>query len=197
MTLSPGLHPVPQGYLAAVVTSLEMTAPTMVERSPFPAGFGASRERLSVYDYRWLFREIGAPWLWASRLTMAEDALNAILTDQNVETWIIRQENTAIGLIELDFRTTATCELMFFGLTHQATGQGLGGPMMALAQEHAFARSISRFEVHTCTLDSPHALGFYQKAGFVAKKRDIEVFRDPRIDGTLPSSSAAHIPCLT
>jgi ribosomal protein S18 acetylase RimI-like enzyme len=196
MTLTPGLHPVPSGHLAAVVTSLEMTAPATSKPKPFPAGFGATRERLSVYDYQWLFREIGAPWLWASRLVMDEDALNTILTDKNVETWVIRQANAAVGLIELDFRITDTCELAFFGLISDATGQGLGGAMMELAKEQAFARPISRFHVHTCTLDSPHALGFYQKAGFAAHKREIEVFSDPRIDGVLPSTSAAHIPCL-
>ena len=196
MTLTPGLHAVPQGYLAAVVTSLEMTTRVKSDAKPFPAGFGATRERLSAYDYQWLFREIGAPWLWASRLTMDEDALNAILTDQNVETWVIRQANAAIGLVELDFRTASVCELAFFGLISSATGQGLGWPMMALAQDQAFARPINRFHVHTCTLDSPHALGFYQNAGFVAHKRDVEIFHDPRINETLPSSSAAHIPCL-
>lgn len=196
MTLAPGLHPVPKGHLAAVVTSLQMTTSAMIDPKPFPETYGAARERLSIYDYRWIFADIGTPWLWTSRLALDDDALREILTDPGVETWIIRQSGNAIGLIELDFRTQDICELTFFGLISSATGQGLGGPMMALAQEQAFERSIKQFLVKTCTLDAPAALAFYQKAGFVPYQVDVDVFADPRITGVLPTTSAEHIPCL-
>jgi RimJ/RimL family protein N-acetyltransferase len=197
MTLTAGLHAVPSGHVAAVVTYLEMAAPGPTKAARFPDGVSATREQLSVTDYRALFKAIGAPWLWFSRLTMTDQALDTILQDKNVQTWIIRSSAKAIGLVELDFRTQNACELAFFGLVQAATGQGLGGPMMGLAQTQAFAQDITRFHVHTCTLDAPQALGFYQKCGFTAYKRDIEIFADPRLDGTLEKHCGGHIPCLT
>lgn len=196
MTLAPGLFPVPKGHLAAVVTYLEMTAPAIKTPRPFPSGIVAVRETLGIDDYRTLFRAIGAPWLWSSRLRMDDGALAAILNDAAVEIWIIRQNDTAIGLVELDFRTQGACELAFFGLVADETGQGLGGPMMALAQARAFSHDIKRFHVHTCTLDAPAALAFYQKSGFVPYKVAVEIFADPRLSGALPSATASHIPCL-
>lgn len=196
MTLTVGLHPVPKGHLAAVVTSLQMTAPAITHPRPFPDGYGAARQKMSTYDYKWLFREIGMPWLWTSRLAMDENVLQGILTDPNVETWVVRNAGNAVGLIELDFRTQDECELAFFGLISGNTGNGIGGPMIGLAQEQAFSRPIARFHLKTCTLDAPYALPFYQKAGFVGYKTGVEVFPDPRITGVLPLTSASQIPCL-
>ena len=196
MILPTGLHDVPKGHIAAVVTSLQMTSQAIVVSKPFPSGFKATQETLDNSAYRALFREIGTPYLWTSRLLLDDDALHLIISDARVETWIVRQDGAPIGLIELDFRVRDECELVFFGLVPSATGQGLGGPMIALAQSRAFANEIKRFHVHTCTLDAPLALPFYQKAGFEAHKVDVEIFTDPRLMGTYPRSTASHIPCL-
>lgn len=196
MTLPAGLHSVPAGHVAAVVTYLEMSAPTITTPVPFPKGIGAAREQLTVAEYQQLYRRIGTPWLWQSRLRMTPDALEAVLRDTDTETWVVRASGDAIGLVELDFQTPGACELGFFGLIPTATGQGLGRAMIGLAQAQAFARPITRFHVQTCTFDAPQALGFYQTFGFRAYKRGVEICSDPRLDGTLPPDAAGHIPCL-
>lgn len=191
-----GLHDVPAGHVAAVVTYLQMTAPAAATARPLPAGTTAMQERLANDTYRALFRAVGAPWLWFSRLIMDDATLRTILDHDAIEVWVIRRDGQAIGFVELDFRTAGACELAFFGIIKEATGQGLGGPMMALAQSRAFARDISRLHVHTCSLDDPRALDFYRKAGFTPYKRAVEVFADPRLDGPYPDTTASHIPCL-
>jgi hypothetical protein len=50
--------------------------------------------------------------------------------------------------------------------------------------------------VHTCSLDHPAALSAYQRAGFVAYKRAIERFPDPRLLGFLPMDCAPQIPVI-
>jgi hypothetical protein len=50
--------------------------------------------------------------------------------------------------------------------------------------------------VHTCTLDHPAALAFYQRSGFVAYRRQVEIDDDPRLDGTLPADAAPHVPLI-
>jgi ribosomal protein S18 acetylase RimI-like enzyme len=196
MILSEGAYDVPSGHIAAVVTYLELANQSVSDVGALPSSVTIAREKMTNDAYRALFRSIGAPWLWTSRLAMDEAALEAILTNPAIETWIVRQNGTAIGLIELDFSVPDVCELAFFGIVQQATGQGLGGAMMAVAKSQAVRDGRSLFTVHTCSLDDPRALGFYRKAGFVAVKRSIDIFADPRLNGTHSLDAGSHIPCL-
>ena len=189
-----GMHDVPAGHTPAVVTYLEMTAPAMTAAKPFPEGVTATQEVPSIEDYRALFRAVGAPWLWSSRLVMEETRLAGILASDRTEVWVIRQGGAYIGLVELAFQDGSDCELAYFGIVKAATGQGLGGPMMALAQSRAFARDINRLYVHTCNWDDPRALAFYQKTGFRPYKIAVEVFPDPRWQGIHPEDTAPHVP---
>jgi hypothetical protein len=50
--------------------------------------------------------------------------------------------------------------------------------------------------VHTCTLDGPNALAFYQRSGFTAYQRQLETFPDPRLNGLIPRDAAPHIPII-
>jgi hypothetical protein len=54
---------------------------------------------------------------------------------------------------------------------------------MNRALEKVWQRPISRFWVHTCTLDHPNALAFYMRSGFVPFRRQIEIAPDPRLQG--------------
>ena len=195
--IAEGMHPVPPGHVPTVVTYLQMTAPAMAGAKPFPEGVTATQERLGIDDYRALFRAVGAPWLWSSRLVMDTEKLEAILAAETTELWVIRKDKAFTGIVELKFEGNGDCELAYFGIVKEATGQGLGGPMMALAQRQAFARDTKRFYVHTCNWDDPRALAFYQKAGFTPYKMMVEVFPDPRLDGIHPIETAPHVPCLT
>ncbi|PRY78800.1 N-acetylglutamate synthase-like GNAT family acetyltransferase [Yoonia maritima] len=191
--LKPGFHQIPRGMVATVVTHLEMTAPPSTDTNH--PGFTFLRHSRANLDwYRALFRAVGEDWLWFSRLHLADDALATILHDPNYEVWTVQQDGQDVGLIEIDHRVPVACELAFFGLTPTMVGKGAGRVMMAHAIKRAFSRSIKRFYVHTCTLDSPQALGFYTRAGFTPTKQEIEIAPDPRLTGHLPRSAGAHIP---
>ena len=196
MILKEGMYDVPGGHVATVVTHLEMTTPTMPAPLPFPDGITATNQGIDLETYRALFRSVGGPWLWTSRLLLDDAALTKLLDDPLNEIWVVRQNGADIGLIELDFSKPKECELVLFGMLATATGQGLGKPMMALVQSRAFARDIKRLEVHTCHLDDPRALTFYQHMGFKPVKRAVEVFADPRLSGTHDPNIAPQIPCL-
>ena len=85
------------------------------------------------------------------------------------------QEGRDIGLLELDFREAGTCELSFFGVVPDAVGGGAGRWLMNEALKRAWVRPISRLWVHTCSLDHPAALGFYQRSGFRPYQVMVEV----------------------
>lgn len=199
--LSDGYSDVPGGKLAAVVTSLEMTAPPAPRADPEQPGIVLQRvERPDVAWYRDLYSRIGTEWLWASRLVIPEDALAAILRHPDVEVYAVVKDGRGEGLLELDFREEGACELAFFGLTASAIGNGTGRWLMNRAIARAWSReghpAIRRFWVHTCTLDSPQALGFYIRSGFTPVKRQIEIFDDPRLTGVLPLTAAPQVPVL-
>ena len=185
------------GMVAAVVTHLEMRERPRPAPIP-PAPLQLVRWKTPRLDtYRALFRRVGEPWLWFSRLVMSDESLGAIIHDPMVEIYAVTDpRGIEVGLLELDFRAMPDCELGFFGLVPQLNGKGMGRWLMAQAKSLAWRRGVERFWVHTCTLDSPAALGFYIKSGFVAVAREVETFADPRIAGILPRDCAPHVPLL-
>jgi GNAT superfamily N-acetyltransferase len=190
-----GLTPVAAGELATVVTSLEM-----VER-PKPRPLPSSPLRLvrwrepAADAYRALFRRVGAPWLWFSRLLLADTALLAILHDPAVEVYAVADaKGIEVGLLELDFRTAGQCEIAYFGLVPALNGRGHGRWLMAQALTLGWRKEVARLWVHTCTLDHPSALGFYRAQGFVPYAQAIETFADPRLIGLLPRDAAPQVP---
>ena len=185
------------GMVAAIVTHLEMRERPRPAPIP-PAPLQLVRWKTPRLDtYRALFRRVGEPWLWFSRLVMSDESLGAIIHDPMVEIYAVTDpRGIEVGLLELDFRAMPDCELGFFGLVPQLNGKGMGRWLMAQAKSLAWRRGVERFWVHTCTLDSPAALGFYIKSGFVAVAREVETFADPRIAGILPRDCAPHVPLL-
>ena len=191
------LTPVPDGQIATIVTHLEM------RERPKPAPVPPAPLRLVPWKaptteaYRTLFRRVGEPWLWFSRLVMDDAALMAIIHDPAVEIYAVTDpRGVEVGLLELDFRALPDCELAFFGLIPALNGKGLGRWLMAQAKALAWRKDVTRFRVHSCTLDSPAALGFYRKSGFVPYKREVEIFADPRLAGILSPDAAPHVPML-
>jgi GNAT superfamily N-acetyltransferase len=148
--------------------------------------------------YKQLFRAVGEDWLWFSRLSMADDALRAIIHDPLIEVHVLKRGPTEVGLLELDFRICAACELAYFGLTSDAIGTGAAQHLMQFAMDRVWngPRAIQRFHVHTCTLDHPRAVSFYQRCGFRPYARAIEIADDPRLDGRLRRDAANWLPLL-
>lgn len=195
--LADGYSKVAPGKLVAAVTCLEMLAPAPTGRAIEPDGLSLALVREPELSwYRDLYRRIGADWLWSSRLSLSDAELAEILHDPAVEVWAVNAGGQAEGLLELDFRADGQCELAFFGLTRAMIGRGAGRWLMNHAIERAWSRPISRFWVHTCSLDSPQALDFYVRSGFVPYERMVEVFDDPRLTGILPVDAAPQVPIL-
>jgi GNAT superfamily N-acetyltransferase len=194
--LRDGYTDIPAGKLATVVTYLEMTEP--------PATTGTDSGDLSllrlgagdVDRYLRLFKTVGGPWLWFSRLAVPPAETERILADPAVEAYAVVLAGEEAGLMELDFRGGDEAELVYCGLIPSAVGQGAGRRLMQLALARAWSRPIRRLTVHTCHLDHPSALPFYIRMGFRPYKRAIEVMDDPRLVGLLPRDAAPHVPLI-
>jgi len=191
------LSPVADDQIAAIVTHLEM------RMRPMPTAIPSAPLRLKPWKmpapdaYRALFRRVGERWLWFSRLAMNDQQLTAIIHDPAVEIYaVIDPRGVEVGLLELDFRQLPDCELSFLGLIPELTGKGFGKWLMAQAKSLAWRKDVSRLWVHSCTLDSPAALPFYIRSGFMPFAREVETFADPRLTGVLPADAAPHVPVL-
>ena len=187
---------VANGQLAAIVTFLEMRDRPEV-RVPSSSLNLCRVDRPEVGAYRELFRLVGSPWLWFSRLIMDDDALAAIIEDPKVELFAVKDEQGKnVGMLELDFREAGACELAFVGLTPELSGKGHGRWLLCEAISRAWRDGVTHVHVHTCSLDHPAALSAYRRAGFTPFKRAVERFPDPRLLKILPMECAPQIPLL-
>ena len=191
------LDPLAPTELAAVVTYLEMREPPVVAIPPSPLRLG-SRLAITADAYRALFRKVGAPWLWFSRLLQSDAELTALLHDAAYALHaVIDEAGQDVGILELDFRQSGESELTFVGLVPTLAGHGHGRWLIAEAVSRAWAHpGVTRVHVHTCTLDHPAALAAYRRAGFNPYARAIERFADPRAAGVLSPDDAPQVALL-
>lgn len=187
---------VADGELAAVVTYLEMRERPDIDAPESPLSLQRI-EHPQPARYRELFRLVGAPWLWFSRLIMDDAALSAIVQHPQVELFaILDHQGRDAGILELDLREPGQCELAFVGLIPELSGHGYGRWLLSEAVRRAWREGIQRIHVHTCSLDHPAALSAYRRAGFTAYKRAVERFPDPRLLGILSREAAPQIPLI-
>jgi GNAT superfamily N-acetyltransferase len=193
--------PVVSGKIAAVVTYLEMN------NAPEPDPWAKEQSKLELLDlghiepsdYKTLFRKIGSDWLWFSRLRMTDSELAATLASPSLRIFGLYEKgnrSTVIGMLELNWNEPDNVEVAFLGVIPEMIGRGGGRYLMSHAIDMFRRSSAKRIWLHTCTLDHPKVLDFYQKAGFRPFKREIEVTDDPRLDGTLRRETAPYIPII-
>jgi GNAT superfamily N-acetyltransferase len=196
MILPDGYTDIPAGKIAAVVTHLEMTAPPPRRADP-PGAWSLRKIDTPALDwYRDIFRRVGEEWLWFSRARLNDAELAAVIHAPGVEVYALVADSRDEGLLELDFREPGQCELVYFGVTAKLIGTGAARFLMNRALERVWSRNIRRLWVHTCTLDHPSALAFYQRSGFRPFRSQIEIADDPRLDGTAPRDVARHAPII-
>ncbi|MEP2943146.1 MAG: GNAT family N-acetyltransferase [Hyphomicrobiales bacterium] len=192
-----GYTDIPSGKVANIATYLEMT-----ERPPSKTDNIKNLAldhmvKPDVARYYKILKAVGEDWLWFSRLALEREALIKAINTPGFEIFILQKETRDIGLLELDVRNKKNIELAYFGLTSDAIGTGAGRWLMNAAITRAFDHhKTKRMFVHTCTMDSPQALAFYQKSGFTPYKRAVEIADDPRLTRHIPRDKAGHHPII-
>ena len=89
------------GDLAAVVTFLEMREKPHEAVTPSPLSLRRI-ENPQTHAYRNLFRQVGSPWLWFSRLVVDDAKLAAIIQHPQVDLYAVVDENGGeVGMLEL------------------------------------------------------------------------------------------------
>ena len=158
----------PPQRVEVVRTHLEMRDVRALRPVPPPAHPARlDRVRLAADDYRALYTDVGQRWNWRDRLLLEDHELDAYLSSPNVHVWTLRMDEQRAGYFELQRYADMRVEIMYFGLAPAFIGRGLGGWLLTRTVEEAFALGASHVTLHTCTLDSEHALPNYLARGFV------------------------------
>jgi GNAT superfamily N-acetyltransferase len=137
-------------------------------------------EAISVPFYRYLYDTVGAPWVWYERRRLSDMELGAIVRHPEVDVFVLYAGGEPAGYAELDRRSMPDIELVFFGLMPHFIGRKLGPWLLHWAIDAAWAREPQRLWLHTCSLDHPRAITYYQRAGFVPFKQEQKLIADPR-----------------
>lgn len=174
--------------LNVTVTKLEMRKRPADPPPPTPSG------RLSllradappVHFYRYLYNTVGEPWLWWERRLISDAELAQEIHDENVDLLVLYVDGAPAGYAEIDARAMPGIEIAYFGLMPEMTGRGYGRYLMHATLEAAWDWRPGRVWLHTCTLDHPGALPFYQRMGFQPFARETKEIADPRSKGLFP-----------
>lgn len=151
-----------------VTTYLEMTdrsqfKPVYLQDAPsvmvMPVGVP------DVAFYLFLYEEVGRKWHWRDRILMPKDQLQAILSSADTSLWVMYDNGSPAGYVELHQDGVAV-EIAYFGLREGFIGRGLGKHLLSFGIEQAWSMNAQRVWVHTCNLDGPHALANYKARGF-------------------------------
>mgnify|MGYP006190612051 CR=1 FL=1 len=154
---------------------LDYQGPTTVSLE-WPEGVTLVEAKIASPDLsQFLFCAVGTHWHWFSRLSWSYQQWLEYLTAGNVRTWVLYQQGTPAGFIELRKHEDDSVELKFFGLLPAFIGQGLGARLAQAAIALAQQWQASRVWVHTCSEDHPSALKTYQQAGFVITQTEQQV----------------------
>jgi GNAT superfamily N-acetyltransferase len=180
-----GQPPVPPGQVLVPVrtTYLQMLRNEAPELPAPPPGCTVARWRRPQADaYRSLFSAVGGEWGWTGRLLIGEAELRALLDDHLIEIYRLRHGSRIAGFVELDRRVPGQVEIVYFGLTPEFIGRGLGGLFLRWAIHRAWRGggrggrpATERVWLHTCDYDHPSALAVYRKAGFLVYDEWVEL----------------------
>lgn len=116
--------------------------------------------------YRYLYLAVGERWHWRDRAEWSDARIRERLDDPHVSLGVMYVEGAPAGWVELERHDDGAVEIAYFGLLPEYAGRGLGKRFLTWAVERAWSGGASRVWLHTCTLDSPHALPNYLARGF-------------------------------
>ena len=154
--------------VGVVRTYLELRDPAQFRpAAPLPPmARVVERPSCSPSEYRRLYAAVGGPWHWRDRLAWDDATLAAHLASPDIAVFELLVEGDSAGYFELRRSGAGEVEIAYFGLVPGYIGRGLGGALLSEAVHEAWRFGGARVWLHTCTLDSPHALPNYKARGF-------------------------------
>ena len=118
------------------------------------------------------YKQIGKKHQWGDRLVWQEKDWIKYVSNENLKTYILKEDEELVGYFELIFDKNE-CEIAYFGILEEYIGKSLGGYLLSEAIKIAFKKKVKRIWVHTCSLDHQNAILNYQARGMNIFKTEI------------------------
>jgi GNAT superfamily N-acetyltransferase len=169
------------------IYTLEMRSPGDLRpvRVSLP-GLRIERMRVPLPEFnKFLHTVVGYDYRWGGRSGWGKEEWTAYASRDNLHTWVAYVDGTPAGYCEMEEAPGGDVEIKSFGLLPAFNGQGLGGHLLTVAVERAWAPTAdggvaaTRVWLHTCTHDHPHALCNYTARGFRLCKTEVEPANAP------------------
>ena len=110
------------------------------------------------------YKQIGKKHQWVDRLVWKEKDWIKYVSNENLKTYILKEDEELVGYFELIFDKNE-CEIGYFGILEEYIGKSFGSYMLSEAIKIAFQKKVKRIWVHTCSLDHQNAILNYQARG--------------------------------
>lgn len=120
---------------------------------------------------RFLYFLVGEQWAWEDKRRWSDRQWQEYVGSECLRTFIAFHKGNIAGYYELYRDQARAVEIVYFGLTPQFFGRGLGAALLTDAIERAWEWEAQRVWVHTCTLDHPAALKNYEARGMTVYDR--------------------------
>ena len=118
------------------------------------------------------YKQIGKKHQWVDRLAWNKKDWIKYVSNENVRTYILKEDEELVGYFELIFDKNE-CEIGYFGILEEYIGKSFGSYMLSEAIKIAFEKKVKRIWVHTCSLDHQNAILNYQARGMNIFKTEI------------------------
>jgi GNAT superfamily N-acetyltransferase len=115
---------------------------------------------------KFLHTVVGEAYRWGGRQDWTREDWIAYAHREDLETWVAYLAGTPAGYFELERYPGGDVHILNFGLLAPFIGRGLGGHLLTVAVERAWAWGANRVWLTTCSHDHPHALQNYMARGF-------------------------------
>ena len=122
---------------------------------------------------KFFYKQVGKKHRWIDRLSWSDEKWVNYISNQNLETYVISENEDLAGFFELLYNPELQeTEISYFGLLEEYIGKGIGGYALSEAIRKSFEKNIKRVWLHTCTLDHPNALKNYIARGMTVFKKE-------------------------
>ena len=123
---------------------------------------------------KFFYKNIGNKHKWVDRLIWNEEQWISYVSNQNVQTYVLKFKDDLVGFFELiHHQEKKEFEIAYLGILEEYHNKKLGSFLLSEAIKISFKKKIDRVWVHTCTLDHKNALNNYITRGMKIFKTEI------------------------
>ena len=123
---------------------------------------------------KFFYKNIGQNHKWIDRLVWTESQWIDYVSNDKVQTYILKYKDDLVGFFELIFHfEKKEVEIAYFGILEEFRNKKLGSYLLSQAIKKSFSQNIYRVWVHTCSLDHKNALNNYIARGMKIFKTEI------------------------